>query len=360
MQVHPKGTDASAMIEQRIAALRAAPAYAKFLRVREEVVRMLEAQRAADQSPSDYWVEELEGFDYMLDASPLIISKLRQHMYHVTGLRHHDYRSHRPRQVERYASKLEALKAVGDPALLVAEPAALGGFGHEIDGQLINLDTLKFFEALIALDRGAVLGELRGASRRPVVWEIGGGWGGFAYQMKTLFPDLTYVISDLPELYLFSASYLMTMFPSAKVAFVADAGDMRAVGNWSELDFIFTAHTTLEELDPPYVDLALNMVSFQEMTDKQVEAYARRARELGARYLYSFNRDRGPYNPQITSVRAMLDRHFWLHPVTVLPEPYTELRMRDKKKPREVGEFDYRHVIGWPRLDGADQRPGAA
>ena len=62
-----------------------------------------------------------------------------------------------------------------------------------------------------------MLDEIRAPGRK-LVWEIGAGWGGFAYQFKTLFPDVTYVIVDLPELFLFSATYLMTLFPEAKVS----------------------------------------------------------------------------------------------------------------------------------------------
>ena len=36
-------------------------------------------------APSSYWQEELANFEYMLDASPLIIEKLRHHTHHITG-----------------------------------------------------------------------------------------------------------------------------------------------------------------------------------------------------------------------------------------------------------------------------------
>ena len=99
------------------------------------------------------------------------------------------------------------------------ESPALGGFGYDIDGRLFNVDTLKFYEVLIGMERGGVLAALR-ERERPVVCEIGAGWGGFAYQFKTLFPRSTYVIVDFPELFLFSATYLATVFPDARLAFV--------------------------------------------------------------------------------------------------------------------------------------------
>jgi hypothetical protein len=66
----------------------------------------------------------------------------------------------------------------------------LGGFGFTIDGDLYNLDTLKFYECLIALQKAGLLGDLTAEQNdRKIVVEIGGGWGGFAYQLKTLFTD---------------------------------------------------------------------------------------------------------------------------------------------------------------------------
>ena len=71
----------------------------------------------------------------------------------------YDYRSQKTRAKTMFAEKLEALLGAGPPDLLVPEWRELGGFGFDIDGRLFNIDTLKFFENLIALEKGAVLQE---------------------------------------------------------------------------------------------------------------------------------------------------------------------------------------------------------
>ena len=164
---------------------------------------------------------------------------------------------------------MRALQALAPPDLLVPEWRPLGGFGFEIDGELFNIDTLKFFEVLIALDNSSVLQEFRGTADRRMVWEIGAGWGGFPYQFKSLCPSVTYVISDFPELFLFSATYLMTAFPDAEVGFWGQGPTDRLFARWRDLDFIFVPNTVLTELKPPRLDLTLNIVSFQEMTQAQ-------------------------------------------------------------------------------------------
>ena len=342
------GVGASAAVrefEQRVDALRHSAAYQNYQLVRQHVLEMrARLEATGDYRPSAYWREELSRLEYMLDASPLIVDKLREHTFHVTGLRVYDYRAQRKRASEQLAEKLEALRAQSRPELLVPEWRGLGGFGFEIGGELYNLDTLKFFEVMIALDKGAVLQEFQQNEERRLVWEIGAGWGGFAYQFKTLCPNVTYVITDLPELFIFSATYLTTAFPAARVRFWDDATPHSLFANWRDCDFIFAPHTALADLTPDRLDLAINMVSFQEMTQEQVTAYVRRAHELDCRLLYSLNRDRSSYNPEIESVSAIISRFYWPHEIPVLPVPYTKMMSE------EASATDYKHIVGWRRV----------
>jgi hypothetical protein len=345
-------------IEQRVAVLEGEPWYAAYLRVRGEVVRMMHADEggsAEHEAPSAYWREELANFEYMLDASPLIVEKLRHHTYHVTGLRVYDYRTGKSGPRQSLARKLSALLDIGDRHLLVPEARSLGGFGFEIEGELYNLDTLKFFEALLALRRAEVLPRL-GGTERPGVVEIGGGWGGFAYQVKKLFPNVRYTIVDFPELFLFSAVYLMALFPDARVAFAPGPDDAKAV---EDADFVFVPHTRYRSAPLGTVDLAINMVSFQEMTSEQVAAYVDWAHELGTPYLYSLNRDRSLYNDELTSVRELIAERFWLREMYVLPMGYNEPMSVKRRRPRpRLGVDDpaadgndrYRHVVGARKL----------
>jgi hypothetical protein len=332
-------------LEDRLATLRGKPAFRNYVHARERVLEMRARIAAAPEyRPSAYWEEELAAFEYMLDASPLVIEKLRQHTHWITGLRAYDYRSQKARAKAKSAEKLKALLGIGPPDLLVPEWPELGGFGFEVDGRLINIDTLKFFEVLIALEKGAVLQEFRGNTDRRLVWEIGAGWGGFPYQFKSLCPNVTYVISDFPELFLFSATYLMTAFPNARVAFWGEEPTDRLFDRWRDLDFIFLPNASLGELRPERLDLAINMVSFQEMTDAQVAAYVERAYTLKCPFLYSLNRDRSAYNSEISSVSEIISRHYWPRVIPVLPVPYTKF----------IGEQpsvnDYKHVVGWRRV----------
>jgi hypothetical protein len=338
-------------LQDRIAALGATAAFKNYQYARDRVFEMRARMSAAPEyRPSAYWEEELSTFEYMLDASPLVIDKLRHHTHWITGIRAYEYRSQRARAKAKLTEKLAALRGAGPTELLVPEWRTLGGFGFEIDGQLFNVDTLKFFEVMIALEKGAVLQEFRGNAERRLVWEIGAGWGGFPYQFKSLCPNVTYVVSDFPELFLYSATYLMSAFPGARVAFWGQEPIERLFARWQEFDFIFLPHTSLAEMKPERLDLTINMVSFQEMTEAQVTAYVERAFALNCPFLYSLNREKSAYNPEIKSVSAVVSQFYWPREVPVLPVPYT--KMLDELPSAN----DYRHVIGWRRVKAVGSR----
>lgn len=346
-------------LSERLAALRATEFFANYEWARENVLAMY-ARDSADGllgTASDYWEDELGGFDYLFDASPLMVAKLRHQTYHVTGIKPYDYRQGKDKGCELLRGKLEALiEVAGGDDLLVPEAPELGGFGHEIDGKLYNVDTLKYFEVLIAMRKAGVLGPLREQEERPIVLEVGSGWGGFPNVFKQLVPRSTYVIFDLPPLFLFSATYLKTRFPKAKFVFVGGADDINLEEQWADADFVFVPNTRFSQVVTPRLDLALNMVSFQEMTTEQVDGYMAWAHRMGAQFLYSLNRERSRYNDELLGVSRLLERYFWPHEIDVLDISYTKLapgKAKKRKKsvavdPRETN--DYRHIVGWRRV----------
>jgi putative sugar O-methyltransferase len=347
---------AAEALQRRIKMLRKDAPFQSYLRAREAVLRM---QTLAAQESSAYWEEELAGFEYLMDASPLLIARLREHTFHVTGLKTYDYRSGKDANRARAAEKLRMLSDVaGDRSLLVPEAPELGGFGFEIDGARYNVDTLKFFEVMIALNLGAVLPKLQEPGDRRAVWEIGAGWGGFARVWKTLIPNTTYFIVDLPELFLFSGTYLQTVFPDATIRYWQGESADDLMDGWENVDFVMVPAGALDAFRPPRLDLAINMVSFQEMTTAQVRGYVEHAHALGAPFLYSLNRDRSLYNTELTSTRAIIAERYRLHEIPVLGIPYTKMpkmsgasgvMQRALRTVRDENANEYRHGVGWRR-----------
>jgi hypothetical protein len=311
--------------------------YQNYLYVRERVKKMMVGNK--DYVPSQYWQEELSNFDYMIDASPLIIHKLRHHTYHITGLKVYDYRSHQAKSRNKMCDKLDSLMKMDNGELFVQESKKMGGFGYDYNGFYFNLDTLKYYESLIALDKKKILNKFKDNSKKKVVWEIGGGWGGFAYQFKTLFDNVTYIVVDLPEVILFSALYLKTMFPEKKLKIVSEFDATNTLSNWMKYDFIFISPIQLGSFEIDRIDLLVNMVSFQEMTSNQVDAYVAKAVNNRCPHLYSLNRKRSKYNPEIKNVNAILSKYYDLETVKVLDVSYNYFAAdADKKPSRSIGK----------------------
>lgn len=356
---------------------RKSRAYEVYLHVRSRVMDMLSKDGDGATTPSEYWKEEIKGFEYMFDASPLIVNRLREHCYHLTGVHSYVYRGHHAHKKGAFAGKLDSLRKL-DPKseLFVPESPELGGFGHDLNGALVNIDTLKFYESLIAMNKGGLLEPLRNSNDgRKIVVEIGGGWGGFAYQMKTLLPDICYVIIDLPQTLLFSAVYLMTLFPDSRTFIYGDVSSDGMSEDMNSYDFIFLPHYSINEKILPNIDLTINMVSFQEMTDEQILDYVKWSWQGSSPYLYSHNRGRSPHNTQISSdVDTLIGKGYEPKEIEVLPVPYTVLNLPADSKaafrtnPREMAKViikkaltpakkvllnsvhNYRHVI-WRRRE---------
>jgi putative sugar O-methyltransferase len=318
-------------------------AYATYEAVREEVLRMIGPEPAGRGL-----------LDGLLDASPSFVSELRRHAQPAGGASAEEYRSGDEEARRRHAEKLKALRELGADGLLVGEPAILGGFGFEIDGVLVNRDTLRFYEALIALERSEALGGL--AAEGGVVVELGGGWGGFAYQLKTLFPRLRYVIVDAPERFLFSAVYLQTAFPGARAVFWS--GDGSDDGALRDADFVFVPEGDSGLLPLDRVDLAVSIGSLERMGVARAATYGEWLHRLGAGLLYSLDRDRSPDDPGGPGLRETLGRWFWLRVAWVLRwthdqwvedgPPLAKTDPRDGPVPYDPDR--YHHVVGPRRL----------
>lgn len=112
---------------------------------------------------------------------------------------------------------------------------------------------------------------------RKTVLELGGGYGGFSRIFKSLHPDTTYIIVDLPNSLCYSAAFLNLNFPNARHLLVTPetATDV-TTETVDQYDFVYVP-TGLEQpfLDLP-IDLFLNVYSFGEIPNKEIERWFER------------------------------------------------------------------------------------
>jgi len=202
---------------------------------------------------------------------------------------------------------------------------------------LFNEDTLRFFRVATLLNDAALLREFRSATRRSLVWDIGGGWGGFAHYLKTLFPDATYLITAPPTLLLLSATYLMTLFPDARVRFWNASNPTAFWRALDKTDFAFAPDTAVQDMRPGGVSLVIDIGMLERMNAARINAHVERAFQLDCRYILSACSGDGA--DAVSVVRAVVDRWYWLHPMASRAYLDRHLLVRN-------GAF----LLGWKRL----------
>jgi len=184
-----------------------------------------------------------------------------------------------PPEVKRYLETVRHLPRV----LHITPPQTLGEVGWLVDGKIINHDTDAYLERILLLAECGILWKLRHrrpakGSRlegveRPLILEIGSGYGGLAYHLKKLLPRARYVLVDIPESLVMSSLYLSTLFPYEDNVLItpANIGDLRKETG----GFTFVPNYLFDECTAAGLefDLAINTLSMSEMSEKQVRYY---------------------------------------------------------------------------------------
>ncbi len=263
--------------------------------------------------PSEYWTDFCGYFRYMTDLSEEYFGQLRLHTYHLDG---ETYQSvyFGDAGVFRKRWCYDRLISGIPPRYRLSAPKILGEFGHDLDGYVVNHSILRFQSVINALYSHGVLADLKAREGRKFLLEIGGGYGCLAYQLKRIVDNSTYVIIDLPETLLFSASYLSLALPDKRIYFY-DASVAKAIGRASDYDFMLLPNYALSCLANNSFDLALNTASFQEMTAEQLNQYLTFI-EAHCKLLYSQNERVQPKNEAKIDVTSELAARFLVKTVS--------------------------------------------
>ena len=166
----------------------------------------------------------------------------------------------------------EELAAAVPPGLRAHAPVILGETGWLIDGRVVNRDTTGYQERLALLHAAGALDHLDEVAV-PRIVEIGGGYGALSYFLRQRFPNAAYYICDLPMSLFFSATYLSLACPDVEVRLCRTAEDVAAEprpGVTLLPNYLFDALAETE------CHLAINTLSFAEMTQAAVNAYGQR------------------------------------------------------------------------------------
>jgi hypothetical protein len=326
----------------------AANAYENYLQVRAWAGRIRAANGVAAVQLTATERQVIAALAHIWDAPPEIIANLRQWCEPISGVGVADYETTNSDHAARLKHDLYVLRRLVGRELFVEEPPVLGGFGYVRRGERYNEETVKFFNVLVALQDAAILAECRHATQRRLVWEIGGGWGGFAYQFKTICPNVTYLITGIPELLIVSAVYLMAAFPGARCRFYDGASGADVWRGWEAVDFVFAPEAALPDIGPPRLDLTLDVMALRNMGTDRVWSHVQRSFDAGSRYFYSLLPDRERRSAdERPAVWSGIERWYWPHPIPPRGEVDDAIVAVN---PGAMPDSDYAHLIGWRRI----------
>jgi putative sugar O-methyltransferase len=156
-------------------------------------------------------------------------------------------------------------------------------YGYLVDGAVIN------WNSFVNHGRAHRCLKLLADSPAPVVAEIGGGFGGFAYNLLKQAPGVTYLDFDLPE-NLIIASYTLGMaFPDRRILLYDSQEQDLSPETLKNFDVILMPNFMLPKLRDESVDLLVNTISFSEMEYATIQEYFLQAGRVSSQYVYHEN-----------------------------------------------------------------------
>lgn len=300
--------------------------------IKSRVIAMLEERhrienKGADFSaPSKYWIDFCSFFDYMLGLSEESFSKLRLHTYHLTADNYQTY---------YFTKDGESLKVYWrqlieniPPEYIIYEPE--DGIGYSLgNGKLVSYDSFRFQANLDLFRRHGLISSANKDPQRKFVLEIGAGYGGLAHHLSSIQKNVTYVIVDLPETLIFSASYLSLHNPGKRI-YVYDQSSFAGLvksDDFKSYDFVLIPTYKLDELRGLKFDLVINIGSLQEMRIDQVNTYLDFIASTCKGAFYSYNQDAQPKNRELRNLTEMIKTRF---EITEIKPQARELTTKEK------------------------------
>jgi len=110
--------------------------------------------------------------------------------------------------------------------------------------------------------------------------EIGAGNGNLASFFKH-YSHSTVTIIDLPEIVVFSISYLKSIFPNARILLPHEIHGTVSQNDLDNYDIIFITPSQVNLLPNRAFDIITNVASMQEMTHAQIEDYFKLVQRVG-------------------------------------------------------------------------------
>ncbi len=129
----------------------------------------------------------------------------------------------------------------------------------DIDGRLVSPDFLRVHSYIHDIKSNDLIN-----NKKPIILEIGSGYGNFARAIKFAYPEATVVLCDIEASLKYSEFYLRNIYSEATFLYIED--DDYDV-DFKNYDFVLVPLENRVCLENRTYDLAVNIWSFGEMHD---------------------------------------------------------------------------------------------
>lgn len=182
--------------------------------------------------------------------------------------------------------------------------------GALIDGTFVGPGS--FFNEIY----GSQLAGLLDGIERPIIADLGGGYGKLGYFILRDLPRGGFLDFDLPETVCLAAYYLMKVWPE-RPALLYGEGTLDASA-LARHDLVFMPSYEIEKLPDRSIDLFVNKNSLGEMTQASVEAYVAHITRSTRSFFFHLNHELHP-NVYDDGSRGLLGHEY--------PVPPAEFRL---------------------------------
>lgn len=151
----------------------------------------------------------------------------------------------------------------------------------EFDGKIINPNYFK--NHYYAYQSYKLI---EGTSGIKYVFELGGGYGNYAYFLN-LNQNVKYLGCDLPENLSLSYFYLSSLMPNKKIKLISDLKKDEL--DFKNYDIILISNYDIENLPENFFDLSFNSYSLAEMHKEAIENYIDHISRISSKFIYHVN-----------------------------------------------------------------------
>ncbi len=165
----------------------------------------------------------------------------------------------------------------------MAMPPIGNPFGYDVEGHVVNWNSIVNHARAYRCLR--MLQDIE----RPVIGDIGGGFGGFAYSLLRRQSPLVYINFDIPENLIISSYYLSMAFPDKRFLFY-DSYDMPMDRETlQQYDAVLLPNFMIPRMEGLSVNFFNNTISFSEMEYDTICEYFCQIDRVCNKYFYHEN-----------------------------------------------------------------------